>query len=68
MELGDEIIRSYRHPDYRYVVKATHIVEPTQVDLMDPTVKPTLTLISSYPYLVDDKRIVVIAEPAPSQS
>jgi sortase A len=66
MELGDEI---YVHTDtqvYRYVVKATHVVEPTQVDLMNPTAQPVLTLISSYPYLIDNMRIVVIAELSPS--
>lgn len=61
VELDDEIF-IYTAQIHRYVVKATHIVEPTQVDVMDPTTHPTLTLISSYPYLVDDKRIVVIAE------
>lgn len=62
MELGDEINIHTGSQAYRYVVKATHIVEPTRVDLMDPTDQPTLTIISSYPYLQDDKRVVVIAD------
>ncbi len=62
VELDDEISVHTSSEVYRYVVKATHVVEPTQVDVMDPTDHPVLTLISSYPYLVDDKRIVVIAE------
>jgi len=32
---------------------------------MYPTSDPTLTLITCYPYLVDNKRIVVIAELQP---
>lgn len=62
VELGDEILVQTGIRDHRYVVKATRVVEPTQVELMYPTEDPILTLISSYPYLVDDKRIVVIAE------
>jgi sortase A len=61
MELGDEINVHTGSRTHRYVVKATHVVEPTQVDLMNPTAQPTLTLISSYPYLQDDQRVVVIA-------
>jgi sortase (surface protein transpeptidase) len=29
---------------------------------MGPTERPTLTLISCYPYMVDSQRIVVVAE------
>jgi sortase (surface protein transpeptidase) len=29
---------------------------------MEPTARPTITLISCYPYLVDTQRIVVFAE------
>jgi sortase (surface protein transpeptidase) len=32
---------------------------------MGPTVRPTLTLISCYPYMVDTQRIVVTAELEP---
>jgi sortase A len=37
------------------------IVEPTFVQVLDQTPDPTITLISCYPYLVDNKRIVVKA-------
>ena len=67
VELGDEIIVHTEVGAFAYVVQATHIVEPTQVDLMEPTTEPRLTLISSYPYLVDNKRIVVVAESAVEQ-
>ena len=30
--------------------------------VMAPTERPTLTLVSCYPYLVDNQRIVVFAE------
>jgi len=43
-------------------VTGLEIVEPTYVSVMDPTARPTITLISCYPYLVDNQRIVVFAE------
>jgi sortase A len=60
--LGDEVYVHTGDQVYHYVVKATDIVAPTRVDLMEPTDRPVLTLISSYPYLIDDQRIVIIAE------
>jgi sortase A len=62
MELGDEVFVHTSTQVYRYVVKATRIIAPTEVEVMYPTQKPVLTLISCYPYLVDNKRVVVIAE------
>jgi sortase A len=65
MELGDEVFVHTSTQVYRYVVKATRIIEKTQVEVMYPTKRPVLTLISCYPYLVDSKRVVVIAELEP---
>jgi sortase A len=59
LEPGDEIIVFSTQRSYTYVVANTKVVEPTRVDVMDPTSSPTVTLISCYPYLVDDQRIVV---------
>jgi sortase A len=50
---------------HTYVISGWDIVEPTSVEVMAPTDTPTLTLISCYPYLVDNKRIVVTAELQP---
>jgi sortase A len=59
---GDEIIVSSNTQEYLYKVSGMRIVEPTQVEVMNPTEKPTVTLISCYPYLIDNQRIVVFAE------
>ncbi len=59
---GDEIILYTAAREYVYVVSSTEVVEPTRVDLMQPTASPTVTLISCYPYLIDNKRIVVIGK------
>lgn len=57
---GDEIILYTSQRAYVYVVTSTQIVEPTQVEVMAPSQEPIVTLISCYPYMVDNKRIVVV--------
>lgn len=59
---GDPIVVYTAARAYTYIVTATQIVEPTRVDLMAATETATITLISCYPYRVDNKRIVVTAE------
>lgn len=59
--LGDEILVHTPSQIYRYVVRQTRIIDPTDVSVMLPTQGATLTLISCYPYRVDTHRIVVIA-------
>jgi sortase A len=59
---GDEVRVATATREYVYRVTGTEIVEPTDVHVMNPTTRPTITLISCYPYLVDNKRIAVFAE------
>ena len=59
---GDEIILSTGLQDFVYKVTGFRIVEPTEVSVMDPTPRATITLISCYPYLIDSERIVVFGE------
>ncbi len=61
LQPGDEIILFTSLQSYTYIVDQTLIVEPTQVEVLSPTHDGVVTLISCYPYLVDNKRIVVIA-------
>lgn len=58
---GDLVVVFTNQRSYTYIVVNTKIVEPTAVEVLSPTSQPTVTLISCYPYLVDNKRIVVIA-------
>lgn len=58
---GDLVILYTNQRSYTYVVVDTKIVQPTAVEVMAPTTKATATLISCYPYLKDNMRIVVIA-------
>jgi sortase A len=56
---GDEIVLYTNQRSYTYIVTDTQVVEPTQVEVMASTSRPVVTLISCYPYLVDDQRIVI---------
>lgn len=58
---GDQVIVYSQQRQFTYVVDRTVIVEPTAVEVMASTGTPTVTLISCYPYLVNNKRIVVFA-------
>jgi len=59
---GDQIIVHTAQRAFTYVVTGSEVVEPTRVEVMAPTTQPVVTLISCYPYLVDNKRIVVKAQ------
>ena len=58
---GDQVIIYTQQRQFVYIVDRTVLVEPTAVEVMAPTSSPTVTLISCYPYLVNDQRIVVFA-------
>lgn len=66
LRAGDEVIVSTATKEYVYRVIGWRIIEPTEVSVMQPTIKPSITLISCYPYLVDNQRIVVFGELAES--
>lgn len=56
---GDEVIIITQDRSFTYVITSSQTVEPTRVDLLAQTSESMITLISCYPYLVDNKRIVV---------
>jgi len=61
LKSGDEIVLYTNQRAYTYLISDTEVVEPTRVEVMGETKQPTVTLISCYPYLVDNQRIVVTA-------
>jgi len=61
LQPGDQIIIYTLQHSFIYAVSETQIVKPTDVEVMASTPDPTLTLISCYPYMVDNKRIIVRA-------
>jgi sortase A len=62
LQTGDQVILFTAQQQYVYIVTSSAIVEPTQVEVMASTGEPVVTLISCYPYMVDNKRIVVFAK------
>jgi sortase A len=62
LQPGDQVILYTTQQQFIYVVTGSQIVPPTQVGVMNQTGDPTVTLISCYPYMVDNKRIVVFAK------
>jgi sortase A len=61
LQRGDEIIVYTATHSFTYKITDVQIVKPTAVEVMAPTLDPTVTLISCYPYMVDNKRIIVQA-------
>jgi sortase A len=61
LQAGDEIIIATSQQEFVYTVQQVQIVDPTRTDLMASTQEAVTTLISCYPYMVDNKRIVVTA-------
>jgi sortase A len=62
LQPGDSVVVSTMTKDYTYFVQTKQIVEPTDVWVMESKGDAKqLTLISCYPYMVDNKRIVVFA-------
>jgi sortase A len=62
LEPGDEYTIYSHQEAFHYVVKEKRIIDPTDVDVMEPTTEPVATLQTCYPYLVDTHRLVVIGE------
>ena len=65
---GDQIIVDYSSVRYTYEVIGSKVVEPTAVDVLNPTAEPTLTVITCSPPGTSLKRLVVSAKqisPAP---
>ncbi len=61
LQPGDTVILYTNARQFTYIVTGTQIVAPTRVDVMAPTTNAVVTLISCYPYLIDNQRIVVSA-------
>lgn len=62
LEPGDEFYVRTRTKVYTYRVTGWEIVKPTDVHVLDPRGGATATLISCYPYQVNNQRIIVFAD------
>jgi sortase A len=61
LKAGDKIVIYTNARTYTYVVRQVQIVQPTQIEVMGPSDETVVNLISCYPYMVDNQRIVVTA-------
>ncbi len=62
LESGDKFQIQTKGNLYNYTITGWDLYEPTAIEVMDPRGKATSTLISCYPYQVNNKRIVVFAD------
>ena len=71
IELGAVVFVETSAGTFSYRIVSRRVVEPTQVDVMDPTSEPTITLITCYPDWVYSHRLVLsgtLVRLEPSQS
>ncbi len=62
LKVGDQFTVRTQTQEFTYAVTSFKIVEPTDVSVMNDRGGSTVTLISCYPYKVDNKRYVVFAQ------
>lgn len=62
LEIGDSFQILWLGKTYNYKVVSTFVVEPTQVDVLNPTSVPTVTLITCTPLFSVEKRLIVRGE------
>lgn len=48
--IGDQLTLTTSDHVFRYRISRTSIVNPDEVSVLDPTAKPTLTLVTCYPF------------------
>ncbi|HEV7861668.1 MAG TPA: class E sortase, partial [Acidimicrobiia bacterium] len=64
---GDEVLVTTVKGSFTYKVANTHVVKPNQVEVLDPTPTPVLTLTTCNPKYSAKERLVVVANLAPGQ-
>ncbi len=62
LKVGDQFTVRTQTQEFVYTVTGSKIVGPNDVSVMNDRGGATLTLISCYPYKVDDKRYIVFAQ------
>lgn len=64
---GDEILVTTVKGSFTYTVGRVHVVKPNQVEVLDPTPTPVLTLTTCHPKYSAKERLIVVANLAPGQ-
>lgn len=60
---NDEFALFWQGKEYKYKVKEIRIVQPTEIEVEDNTIEPTLTLYTCTPMWTSKQRLIVIAKP-----
>lgn len=60
--VGDQFTVRTQTQEFTYTVTGSKVVDPTDVSVMDARGGATVTLISCYPYKVNNKRIIIFAQ------
>jgi sortase A len=50
LKVGDQLVLTTADRGYKYLISSTTIVDPDDVWVLDPTDRPTLTLVTCYPF------------------
>jgi sortase A len=50
IRIGDRVKFHQSKGDHVYIVKSARVVEPNEVDVLNPTAEPELTLVTCYPF------------------
>ena len=62
LEIGDIVSIIWKEKDYFYRIKEIKIVPETELSILNPTNKPTLTMFTCHPIYSTEKRLVVVSE------
>jgi len=62
LSVGDIVSVLWQGESYFYTIKEIKIVEPTAVEILDPSDDPILTLFTCHPLYSTEKRLVVWAD------
>lgn len=65
---GDEIVATTLEGRFVYRVRRATVVQPSQVEVLDPTDEPRLTLTTCHPKYSAAQRLVVVADLAPGRT
>jgi sortase A len=64
---GDEILVTTLKGSFTYTVGRIHVVKPNQVEVLNQTPTPTLTLTTCHPKYSAKERLIVVSNLAPGQ-
>jgi sortase A len=68
LDAGDEILVTTLRGSYTYKVESKTVVRPDQVEVLDPTPTPRLTLTTCHPKYSASQRLVIAAGLAPGET